>query len=160
MLITGMVKMRLERSVAWLLQFCITCLHHLRNWFLITQLFNSSSEGSYIIEFLMIKYWKFIYFYLTMNNWFLAITFFFFWIWGNFTFPKAYFVGPDKRAKPRLFQNFTRNARPDSNSNHHFRDVSRNNADSLETSSTKEEEINPNVVDFSPLETCKKMQTS
>jgi hypothetical protein len=40
---------------------------------------------------------------------------FFFWIRGNPTPRKAYFVGPGERVKPRLSQALTRGARPDSN---------------------------------------------
>jgi len=41
---------------------------------------------------------------------------FFFWIQGNPTSRKAYFVGPGERLKPRLSQTLTRGARPNSNS--------------------------------------------
>jgi len=41
---------------------------------------------------------------------------FFFFIRGNLTLRKVYFVGPDEGVKPRLSQVLTRNARPDSNS--------------------------------------------
>jgi hypothetical protein len=40
----------------------------------------------------------------------------FFFIRGNPTIEKAYFIGLDERVKPRLFQALTRGARPDSNS--------------------------------------------
>jgi len=44
------------------------------------------------------------------------MSFFCFWIRGNLIFWKTYFVGPNERVKPRLFQALTRGARPDSNS--------------------------------------------
>jgi hypothetical protein len=40
----------------------------------------------------------------------------FFWIWGNLTPPKAYFVGPGEGVKPRLSQTLIKDARLDSNS--------------------------------------------
>jgi hypothetical protein len=46
----------------------------------------------------------------------LLVAIFFFWIRGNPTSRKAYFVGPGERVKPRLSQVLTRGARPDSNS--------------------------------------------
>jgi len=46
---------------------------------------------------------------------FLKARFFFFWIRGNLTLRKAYFVGSGERVKPRLSQALTRDARPDSN---------------------------------------------
>jgi hypothetical protein len=42
--------------------------------------------------------------------------FFFFWIRGNFTLRKAYFVGSGEEAKPRLSQALIRGVRPNSNS--------------------------------------------
>jgi hypothetical protein len=39
-----------------------------------------------------------------------------FWIQGNPTSQKTYFMGPGKRIKPRLSQALTRSARPDSKS--------------------------------------------
>jgi hypothetical protein len=50
---------------------------------------------------------------LTFNK---IIFFFFFWIRGNLTSQKAYFVSPDEGVKPRLSQVLTKNTRPDSNS--------------------------------------------
>jgi hypothetical protein len=42
--------------------------------------------------------------------------FFFFEFEEILSFWKAYFVGPDKKIKPRLFKALTKNACPDSNS--------------------------------------------
>jgi len=46
----------------------------------------------------------------------MTILFCFFWIRGNLTLRKEYFVGPDEGVKPRLSQALTKDARPDSNS--------------------------------------------
>jgi len=45
-----------------------------------------------------------------------ARIFIFFWIRGNLTLRKAYFMGSGERVKSRLSQAFTKGARPDSNS--------------------------------------------
>jgi len=50
------------------------------------------------------------------RNWKEGHFFLSFFILENPTFQKMYFVGLDKRGKPRLFQVLTRNTRPDSNS--------------------------------------------